>query len=205
MLWVMTTALILRFAAGGNGSAAIALSGDVGSLSEGGRGNLTDRQQIIDLYDALRPSLYAYLCCLGLGPAEAEDTIQETFLRLVQHLSGHPNDKNLRGWIFRVARNLSVDSHRSDKRFVSDSDDDTDSAIQARIDPGPNPEQLVIQSEQAELLNTAVAQLTPQQRHCVLLRAEGLRYREIASVLGISVQRVGELVAKALVRLAGES
>jgi RNA polymerase sigma factor (sigma-70 family) len=44
----------------------------------------------------------------------------------------------------------------------------------------------------------AFAQLTPKQRQCVLLRAEGFRYREIALTLGISVQRVGELMQRSI-------
>jgi hypothetical protein len=44
------------------------------------------RQRIIELYDLLRPSLYSYLCSIGMSADQAEDIIQETFLRLVQHL-----------------------------------------------------------------------------------------------------------------------
>jgi len=47
----------------------------------------------------------------------------------------------------------------------------------------------------------AFARLTPKQRQCVLLRAEGFRYREIAEVLGISVQRVGELMQRSIALL----
>jgi len=51
-------------------------------------------------------------------------------------------------------------------------------------------------------LRSAYAQLTPRQRDCLLLRAEGLRYREIALVLGVSVQRVGEMMQRAINLLA---
>src|SRR5580698_5005213 len=59
------------------------------------------RQRIIELYDRLRPSLRAYLCCLGMSWDQAEDVIQDTFLRLVRHrFDGEAND-NLRAWVFR--------------------------------------------------------------------------------------------------------
>jgi DNA-directed RNA polymerase specialized sigma24 family protein len=45
------------------------------------------------------------------------------------------------------------------------------------------------------------AQLTPKQRQCVSLRAEGFRYREIALTLGVSVQRVGELMQRSILLL----
>jgi DNA-directed RNA polymerase specialized sigma24 family protein len=50
----------------------------------------------------------------------------------------------------------------------------------------------------------AIARLTPQQRYAVLLRSEGLRYREIGEVLGMGTKRVAELIQRALVRLAGD-
>jgi len=52
-----------------------------------------------------------------------------------------------------------------------------------------------------ERLRQAVAKLTPQQRECLRLRASGLRYREIAEVLGIGISSVGELVQRATARL----
>jgi DNA-directed RNA polymerase specialized sigma24 family protein len=49
-----------------------------------------------------------------------------------------------------------------------------------------------------------MSRLTQLQRYAVLLRAEGLRYREISEVLGVSTQRVIELVQRALARLSGD-
>jgi RNA polymerase sigma factor (sigma-70 family) len=50
---------------------------------------------------------------------------------------------------------------------------------------------------------SALGRLTPQQRAAVLLRAEELRYREIAAVLGVSTKRISELIQRALALLAG--
>jgi RNA polymerase sigma-70 factor (ECF subfamily) len=136
---------------------------------------------------------------------QAEDVIQETFLRLVRHLVEHGTEHSLRGWVFRVAHNLSMDLHRSHRRWSFTTSDDSSAIARDRLDPAPNPEQKLILKERFRRLGDAVAQLTPKQRHCVLLRAEGLRYREIASTLGISVQRVGELVQRAITLLEGEA
>jgi RNA polymerase sigma-70 factor (ECF subfamily) len=158
----------------------------------------TTRQRIIDLYDDLRPSLYAYLCALGVSSDQAEDVIQETFLRLVRFRFERSTHENLRAWLFRVAHNLSMDIHRFQRRWSHNNDEQSHTVIQHRADPGPTPEQQVILDERRRQFENAFAQLTPKQRQCVLLRAEGFRYREIALTLGVSVQRVGELMQRSI-------
>jgi RNA polymerase sigma-70 factor (ECF subfamily) len=156
------------------------------------------RQCIIDLYDDLRPALYAYLCTLGVSSDQAEDVIQETFLRLVRFRFERSRHENLRAWLFRVAHNLSMDVHRFQRRWSHGHDEPAHNIIRHRADPGPTPEQQVILDERKRRFESAFAQLTPKQRQCVLLRAEGFRYREIALTLGVSVQRVGELMQRSI-------
>jgi RNA polymerase sigma-70 factor (ECF subfamily) len=157
-----------------------------------------NRERIIELYDHLRPPLHAYLCSLGLSKDRSEDVIQEAFLRLVRHFVEPGEDKNLRAWVFRVAHNLSMDFHRSERRWFRENETEPYPVLRNRADPAPNPEQKIILDERMRQFKDAFAQLTPKQRHCVLLRAEGLRYRAIAQVLGVSVQRVGELMQRAI-------
>jgi RNA polymerase sigma-70 factor (ECF subfamily) len=193
---------VLWFSAGRVGRDA-AVPAYLGLLTGADQGNLKRRNHIIELYDSLRPSLFAYLCCLGLSSDEAEDLIQESFLRLVRHLLSEGDEQNLRGWLFRVAHNLSIDLFRSGRKQMESARDD-DSATLDWVDPALNPEEIAIKKEELIRLRVAMSRLTPQQRFTVLMRAEGLRYREIAGVLGISLQRVAELVERALTRLAGD-
>jgi len=164
------------------------------------RSDFGNRQRIIELYELLRPSLRAYLCARQLSQEHAEDVIQETFLRLVRHSERHGTHENLRAWAFRVAHNISVDLYRSEKRWFSSSEPQP--ILRGRVDPSPNPEQKVILREQVRQFQNAYARLTPKQQHCVLLRAEGFRYREIARILAVSVQRVGEMMQRAITLLA---
>ena len=161
-----------------------------------------NRRSLIELYGLLRPSLHAYVCSLGLSTDHAEDVIQETFLRLMRHTVQHGVSENLRAWAFRVARNISMDFHRCERRRFRCGEPDP--ILHSRVDPAPNPEQRVIFEERMNRLQSAYAQLTPRQRDCMLLRAEGLRYREIAWVLGVSVQRVGEMMQRAITKLEQE-
>jgi RNA polymerase sigma-70 factor, ECF subfamily len=168
---------------------------------EGGDPNL--RKKAIQLYDDLRGSLHGYLSCLGLEPQEAEDIIQETFLKLFQGLAAGMRDENLRSWVFRVAHNLTINLHKSNSKLLSSEVEEIARLLQSRIDARLNPEEIVLKKEQFARLVSGVARLTPQQRQCLHLRAEGLRYREIAGVLGVSTQRVADVVQSALSQLAG--
>lgn len=173
-------------------------------LAQGGRQEWDQRKKVIDLYDTLRPSLHAYLACLGLTSEESEDITQECFLRLLRHLLEERPESNLRAWIFRVAYNLSMDIHRLGQRLQVGSAEDIGFSAVRPVDTALTPEQQVMNKERLQHLEKAISLLTSQQRHCVLLRAEGLRYREIASVLGVSTPRVAELLQRALLRLAAQ-
>jgi RNA polymerase sigma-70 factor (ECF subfamily) len=173
-------------------------------LAQGDRQEWDQRKKVIGLYDTLRPSLYAYLACLGLSSEESEDITQECFLRLLRHLLEERPEGNLRAWIFRVAYNLSMDVHRLGQRLQVGTAEDIGFSTVRPVDTALTPEQQVMNKERLQHLEKAISLLTSQQRHCVLLRAEGLRYREIASVLGVSTPRVSELLQRALLRLAAQ-
>ena len=155
-------------------------------------------EEITELYADLRPSLKAYLGSTGLDPGQSEDVIQEAFLRLVrQAVKGA--EQNPRAWVFRVAHNLSMDHHRLERRRPRSTEERRHPAVlQERADPSPNPEEKMLLMERISRFRVALGQLTPKQRDCVLLRAKGLLYREIALELGVSVQRVGEIMQRAI-------
>lgn len=162
----------------------------------------TRETQVMDLYDRLRPSLITYLVGLGLNLNEAEDIIHDSFVRLYDHLAARESDENLRGWLFRVAHNLAIDLFREARR-VQQSDPSGINLIEMMIDSSFSPEEHAIKNEEIRRVMSALERLTTQQRSAVLLRAEELRYREIAAVLGVSTKRVSELVQRALAILAG--
>lgn len=161
------------------------------------------RRRANELYDSLRPSLYGYLGALGMTRDQAEDVIQETFLRFLRYRWPESTEESQRGWVFRVAHNLSMDVHRFQRRWSMNRHDDTRVVRLHRVDPGPSPEQQLLLEEQLRRVQNAFAGLIPKHRQCVLLRAEGLRYREIAEILGVSVQRVCEVVQRSITILEG--
>jgi RNA polymerase sigma-70 factor (ECF subfamily) len=158
----------------------------------------TDSCEATTLYRELRRPLLRYLVCLGLSRDEAQDVVQDAFLSLHKHLvSGGPRD-NIRSWLFRVAHNRARNhQHSYDRRFGSQLDLDADS-----ISHAATPEELVLEKEKFRRLGKALCLLTISERECLLLRAGGLRYREIGEVLGISTSTVADTVDRAIKKLA---
>lgn len=158
-------------------------------------------KEVIALFDQLRSPLLRYVFSFGLAAADGEEIIQEAFLALFRHLQQGRSRHNLRGWLFRVAHNLALKklSREGRGRNVFEL-----TAIEAEIhqDPTPGPEeQLAFSQRQTRLL--AVLQALPaQDQRCLRLRAEGLRYREIADVLGMSLGSVSASLARSLARLS---
>ncbi len=164
----------------------------------------SSREQTLRSFDELYEPLQRYLMCLGANPSEADDAAQETFLRLYRQLKKSERPANLCGWVFQVARNYLRDERRSSRRHRTVSLDDRIDHGGSPPDPVRNPEQQVLDEERSRRLRAAIENLPAQQRECMLLRWSGLRYREIAEVLGINPSSVGTLVHRAVARLVEE-
>jgi RNA polymerase sigma-70 factor (ECF subfamily) len=157
--------------------------------------------EVVELFDELRGRLLRYLLVLGLSIHDGEEIIQESFLLLFQHLRHGKSRQNLRGWVFRVARNLALKQRAANQvnfRRIVEFDE---TLPEQSGDRSPNPEEeLRMRQRQARLL--AVMRALPEQdQSCLCMRAEGLRYREIAEALGISLGSVAASLARALERL----
>jgi len=155
------------------------------------------QDQVAQLFVETREDVYRYLLTLGVHPPKAQEAVQEVFLRLYTSLKKGEKIESLRGWVFRVAHNygLKVRARQAaEERF--------DPALEARLTaPAGNAEQELLDREKMVRLNHAVEGLSEQQKRCLFLRMEGLRYPEIASTLGISASAVGEFLRRALLRL----
>jgi len=154
------------------------------------------------MFDELRRPLFRYFLCAGLSREDADEGVQETFLRLHQHLRLDGDRSNLRGWVFQVARNLARNQRKSARSQRTEALDDAWQRSNALRDPEGSPEDQAIRSERMRRLQRSMETLTAQQRECLLLRASGLRYREIAEVLGVGISSVGEMVQRAAARLS---
>jgi RNA polymerase sigma-70 factor, ECF subfamily len=156
--------------------------------------------EVIRLFDKYRDSLLRYVLSFGLPVQDGEEIIQEVFLALFRHLREAKSRQNLPGWMFTVAHNLSLRQRQVDRRLGERVDIDSEVA-RSQTQRSPDPETLLLSRERQERLLSAFQALPEQDRRCLRLRAEGLRYREIAGVLGISLGSVAGSLARSLARL----
>jgi RNA polymerase sigma-70 factor (ECF subfamily) len=158
----------------------------------------TIEEEMADLFEHSRDRLLRYLYSFGLQFQDGEEVIQEVFLALFLHLQKGGPRTSLRGWLFRVAHNLALKRRMrtgGNLEHLAAPDGDV-------LDPAPNPEEEAAGSQQQRRLLAVLRALPEQDRRCLALRAEGLRYREIAAVLGISLGSVSFLLSRSLARLA---
>jgi RNA polymerase sigma-70 factor (ECF subfamily) len=177
---------------------AVALAADRTS------GSMTLSERVQSLFEQLRVPVFRYLLRKTRDSGRAEDITQETFLRLFRHLREDRLLDNPKAWIFTVANNLAVDASRNESH-IRDLDEVTWKEIEeSRSGLQADPEKLALQRERLDRLHIAVLNLTPLQRECLHLRAEGLRYREIAGLLKLSPSTVMDAVRRATLKLARE-
>ena len=157
-------------------------------------------QQVIQLFDELRSPLMRYLLAIGIPTQDGEEVIQETFLALFEHLRRGRPGQNLRGWVFRVAHNLGLKRRLARKREVSSVAFDQLAAI--RPDTSENPEEQLMSNQSQRRFEAILNALAEQDRCCLSLRTEGLRYREIAQILDMSLGSVAASLARSLHRLS---
>ncbi|HLA94646.1 MAG TPA: RNA polymerase sigma factor [Pyrinomonadaceae bacterium] len=168
---------------------------------------MTIEDKITELFEALRGSIHSYLVtAFGFATAaEAEDITQDAFLQLHRVLQTGNVIENPRAWLFRVAHNRAINRLKTDQ-FIAPLDDAGWDEIVARLpDAGQTPEQLMQRAEDFALVHEAMKRLSIKERQCLHLRAEGLRYREIAEILDISAKGVGTYLRRAIKKLMSES
>jgi len=162
----------------------------------------TLEEEVAGLFEQLRDRLLRYLIGFGLPPQDGEEVIQEVFLSLFLHLQRGKSRSNLRGWVFRVAHNLALKRRTQGSGAFLNLASPAGSAEDLLADPAPNSEDQMASSQQQQRLSAILRALPEQDRRCLALRAEGLSYREIAEVLGISLGAVSNLLGRSMARLA---
>jgi RNA polymerase sigma-70 factor (ECF subfamily) len=156
---------------------------------------MTVHDRVEEIYAAERENIYSYLLFLGISAPRAHELAQESFLRLYLKMSKGEAIDNPRAWLYRVAHNFALKVHEREPVF-----DELDPDL-VLPEASPDPEREMVERERKTALSRAIRDLSPQQRNCLHLRVQGLRYREIADVIGISTSAVGEFLRRAVVRL----
>ena len=149
------------------------------------------RTAVVDLFREHGPAIYRFALVLGRHRDDAEDVVQETFLKLLTHLESGGDTANVRGWLFTVAANACRDRMRLRPRWLP-----WTSANEPSVDPAPLPDE----DGRLRAARHALQQLAPRDRLLLTLRAQGLSYREISTAARIRGSSVGRLLARAVDR-----
>lgn len=157
------------------------------------------RRMVLEHYDREHVPIRRYLAVLGLDPETARDMVQESFLKLHEHLLAGGDRTNLRAWLFRVAHNLARNSQTAFR--TSKTDPLLDAAAGQLRATSKSAEDELVAAERLNRLRQALEQLSPAQRECLVLRTQGLKYREIAEILNLSISTVAENTQRGLEKL----
>jgi RNA polymerase sigma-70 factor (ECF subfamily) len=144
---------------------------------------------------------------LGRIDHEAEDIVQEAFVRLHRQVAGHGSGsvKHLTTWLFRVTHNLTIDVLRQRSRRKRVPETTIDPVVLSEEQAADELDALgeVLRQEARQVALRELAQLDDQQRQVVLLKViQEMTLRQVAEVVGISVSMVNYRLNQGLTELA---
>src|SRR4051812_7048816 len=129
-------------------------------------------------------------CARILPPGRAEDAVQQTFLSAYNAISTGDDELKLRPWLYRIARNASLNLLRQNGWNHEQLDEQFDGVLR--------PDQAVEGRERIQALVASVKRLPERQRDAIVLRElEGRSYEEIAVALGVTDGAVRQLLNRA--------
>jgi len=160
---------------------------------------VADQATFADLAMEHMGSLYTAALRMTRNPADAEDLVQETYLKAYRAFNTFQEGTNLKAWLYKILTNTFINSYRSRKRRPEQSelDDVEDLYLYRRLGgleaaaAGRSAEEEVLDSFTDAEVKDALESLPEQFRLAVLLAdVEGFSYKEIAGILDVPIGTV---------------
>jgi RNA polymerase sigma-70 factor (ECF subfamily) len=149
------------------------------------------------LFDKYRRAVFAYVRGILRDDGLAEDCVQDVFLELVRKADSIDIKRGVKGWLFRVARNRSIDVLRRRGREVQSDE------LDRRRDEEPGPDAQLIASESAESVMEAVGMLKESERDIVMMRFFGdMTFAEAEAATGVPLNTLIWRCRRALGKLS---
>ena len=137
----------------------------------------------------LKNELYRLALRITLNPAEAEDIVQETMIKIWNRRDQWDEIESIEAFSLTICRNLAVDKMRKIEGQNQSLDEVANDAPDRSY--SSNPEEQAMQQDRIELIRRLIGQLPEKQRSAMQLRDfEGKSYKEIAAIIGISEEQV---------------
>lgn len=140
-------------------------------------------------------SIHRFIARMVVDPSEAEDLALETFFRFYKHRPEEQDGFNVRGWLYKVASNLALQSIRSFKRRESYELNAGRNALEEMHDDQPS--KIFVEKEEQRLVRMALSRMNERQAELLLMRYSGMAYKDIASALQLSPTSIGPLLLRA--------
>jgi RNA polymerase sigma-70 factor, ECF subfamily len=152
-------------------------------------------------YSALQylDRLYGYALTLTRNPTEAEDLVQETYLRALRAIERLRPDSNVKGWLTTIMRNIRLNHVRSTKAgLVIDTNHSVVATSDFKDRFSKDPHDSYLTKVKAAMVRNAVETLPPRYREVIILREfEDLSYSDIAKVLDCPIGTVTSRLGRA--------
>lgn len=147
--------------------------------------------------------LYSYALILTQNHAEAEDLVQETYLRAITAMERLRPDSNVKAWLFTILRNVWLNQLRKRRNGPQMVQPELESsAVDNMSDPGKDSYEIYASKMEQRRVRAAMQELSPESREIILLREfEELSYQEIASLLQCPPGTVMSRLARARSKL----
>jgi RNA polymerase sigma factor (sigma-70 family) len=139
-------------------------------------------------YVGKRLELIRVLMSAGSSLAEAEDIVQDVFLRALRHFQEKPAPDNLFAWLVACAKHAIVDGYRSRHREVMPSPGEWESLEREISDRRTSGIRTLIDQQRLSTILQAIDSLDDVERRCLFLWSEGAKFREMAEQLGIPLR-----------------
>ena len=160
---------------------------------------MADQARFAELAMEYMPSLYTAALRMTRSPADAEDLVQETYLKAYRGFGGFQEGTNLKAWLYRILTNTFINTYRAKKRRPEETDiDDVENLYLYRrlgglegAQSGRSAEDEVLDHFTETDVKAAIEALPEQFRLAVLLGdVEGFSYKEIAEILDVPIGTV---------------
>lgn len=160
---------------------------DAEAARRAGKGDLDAFRGLVDRHSRV---IYRLAYSIAGNQTDAEDLVQETFLKAFKQVHRFDGRASFSTWLYRICANCSFDLVRARKARKAENVESSDKGSRMRreslVAQDPSPERLVLSSEFHELLEPALQQLSEKERTAFVLRHfEGCDIPEIARTLGI--------------------
>ncbi len=170
-----------------------------------GRAQQGDTQAFAEIFESLRPKVYAISFRL-VGGNDADDVVMETYLKAWKAVVAFSGRSSLTTWLYRITHNCAMDflrTHQRRRDRLLPEDEVDGRTVEEHVDARqPEPSDQLMRAEEARLVHTALESLSYEHRISILLRyTDGLSYKDIAAATGVTIGTVMSRIFNAKRRL----